>query len=55
MLSVQRTNRYRSAALVDAVWGDAVPDGAEHTLQQHVSAVRKLLEPDGREHRGHSC
>ena len=32
-------------ALVDAVWGDPVPDGAEHTLQQHVSAIRKLLEP----------
>jgi len=30
-------------ALVDVVWGDPPPDRAEHTLQQHVSAVRKLI------------
>ncbi|HEX5096859.1 MAG TPA: BTAD domain-containing putative transcriptional regulator [Acidimicrobiia bacterium] len=34
--------------LVEAVWGDTPPDGADHTLQQHVSAVRKALAPDGR-------
>jgi DNA-binding SARP family transcriptional activator len=29
--------------LIDSVWGDSAPDGAEHSLQQHVSALRKLL------------
>ena len=32
------------AALIDAVWGEPPPERAEHTLQQHVSVVRKLLE-----------
>lgn len=31
------------ATLVDAVWGDPAPDRAEHTLQQHVSALRKVV------------
>ena len=31
------------AALVDALWGDEPRERAEHTLQQHVSAVRKAL------------
>jgi SARP family transcriptional regulator, regulator of embCAB operon len=31
--------------LVDAVWGDPVPDRAEHSLQQHVSSLRKVLGP----------
>jgi DNA-binding SARP family transcriptional activator len=31
------------AALLDAVWGDPVPDRAEHTLQQHVSTLRKAI------------
>lgn len=31
--------------LLEAVWGEA-GDGAEHTLQQHVSALRKLVDPD---------
>lgn len=46
MLAVHANQPVSVGALVDAMWGDAVPDGAEHTLQQHVSAVRKLLEPD---------
>ena len=33
-------------ALIDAVWGDPIPDRAEQTLQQHVSTLRKVLEPD---------
>ena len=32
--------------IVASVWGDRAPDGAEHSLQQHVSALRKLLEPE---------
>ncbi len=34
------------ASILDAVWGEPVPDRAEHTLQQHVFALRKLLDPD---------
>lgn len=34
-------------SLVDAVWGDRAPDRADHTLQQHVSAVRKLFDSAG--------
>lgn len=33
-------------SIVEGVWGDPPPDRAEHTLQQHVSAIRKLIEPD---------
>ena len=32
--------------LVDSLWDEPAPAGAEHTLQQHVSSLRKLLEPD---------
>lgn len=46
MLALHANQPVSVGALVDAVWGDAIPDGAEHTLQQHVSAIRKLLEPD---------
>lgn len=45
MLALHANRPVAVGALVDAVWGDPVPDGAEHTLQQHVSAIRKLLEP----------
>jgi SARP family transcriptional regulator, regulator of embCAB operon len=29
--------------LVNSVWGEELPDGAEHSLQQHVSSLRKLI------------
>lgn len=32
--------------LVTAVWGERHPTGVEHSLQQHISSLRKLLEPD---------
>ena len=32
------------ASLVDVLWGETAPDRAEHTLQQHVSSLRKLLD-----------
>jgi DNA-binding SARP family transcriptional activator len=32
--------------LVDGVWGDAVPDRAEASLQAYVSNLRKAIEPD---------
>ncbi len=31
------------SSLIDSVWGDPAPDRAEHTLQQHVSALRKAI------------
>lgn len=34
------------AELIAAVWDDQAPNGAEHTLQQHVSALRRVLEPE---------
>ena len=46
MLALQANQVVSVAALIDAVWGEPAPDRAEHTLQQHVSAVRKLLDPD---------
>ena len=48
MLALHANQVVPVGALVDVVWGDPAPDRAEHTLQQHVSAVRKLLE-SGRE------
>ena len=44
MLALQSNHVVSVTTLVEAVWGDPVPDRAEHTLQQHVSAVRKLFE-----------
>jgi predicted ATPase/DNA-binding SARP family transcriptional activator len=32
--------------LVDALWGEAAPGGALHTLQVYVSQLRKLLGPE---------
>jgi DNA-binding SARP family transcriptional activator len=31
--------------IIEAVWGVDARDGAEHSLQQHVSTLRKTLEP----------
>jgi DNA-binding SARP family transcriptional activator len=45
-LALQANQVVPVAHLVDAVWGEAAPDRAEHTLQQHVSALRKLLGTD---------
>src|SRR5689334_2423843 len=44
MLALHANQVVPVSSLVDVVWGDPAPDRAEHTLQQHVSAVRKLLE-----------
>jgi DNA-binding SARP family transcriptional activator len=46
MLALHANTAVSVGTLIDAVWGEPPPDGAEHTLQQHVSAVRKLLQPD---------
>lgn len=46
MLALHGNQVVSVAGLIDAVWGEPAPDRAEHTLQQHVSATRKLLETD---------
>ncbi|WP_433305979.1 AfsR/SARP family transcriptional regulator [Actinoplanes sp. CA-030573] len=33
-------------AMIDAVWGDAPPASAVNLVQRHVSALRRVLEPD---------
>ena len=33
--------------LLHSVWGEELPDGAEHSLQQHVSSLRKLIAATG--------
>jgi DNA-binding winged helix-turn-helix (wHTH) protein len=48
VLAVLALNANRLVAVgnvVDAVWG-AAGDTSEHTLQQHVSALRKIVDPD---------
>jgi len=45
LLALNANRVVSAASLVDAIWGDAASDRAEHTLQQHVSALRKLLGP----------
>jgi DNA-binding SARP family transcriptional activator len=35
-----------TARLIDAVWGEEASENVGHTLQQHISALRKQLEPD---------
>ena len=34
------------ATIVATLWDEPIPDHAEHTLQQHVSSLRKALAPD---------
>ena len=43
MLALQANAVVSVETLVDAVWGEPAPARAEHTLQQHVSALRKAF------------
>ena len=45
-LALQAPRLAGTALLIDAVWGDDPPARAEQGLQQHVSTLRGLLEPD---------
>ena len=45
-LALQAPRLAGTALLIDAVWGDEPPARAEQGLQQHVSTLRGLLEPD---------
>jgi DNA-binding SARP family transcriptional activator len=46
MLALHANRVVSVDSLIGAVWGDPAPGRAEHTLQQHVSSVRKLLAPE---------
>lgn len=43
-----------ASALVSYLWDEPIPDRAEHTLQQHISALRKALVAPGEPSRGGS-
>jgi DNA-binding SARP family transcriptional activator len=43
MLALHANQIVSVDALVDAVWGELAPERADHTLQQHISALRKIL------------
>lgn len=45
-LALQAPRLTGVSTLIDAIWGDEPPAKAEQGLQQHVSALRGLLEPD---------
>lgn len=42
-LALQANRVVPVPTIVEAVWGEDVPDGVEHTVQQHVSTLRKAL------------
>ena len=47
--SCTRTARWRREQIVDALWGEGVPDSAQKMVQIHVSQLRKAL-PEPRLH-----
>jgi predicted ATPase/DNA-binding SARP family transcriptional activator len=51
-LALEAGNAVSVDRLVDALWGDAPPDGSANALQRHVSTLRKLLGGDAIERRG---
>jgi DNA-binding SARP family transcriptional activator/DNA-binding beta-propeller fold protein YncE len=43
-----RSNQFVSRdVLIDELWGDTPPPGAAHSLEAHISRLRKLLRPNG--------
>lgn len=46
MLLVHPNRPVSPDALVEALWSDAAPAGAQSTLESHVFRLRKALEPD---------
>jgi predicted ATPase/DNA-binding SARP family transcriptional activator len=46
VLLIHLNERVSVDTLVDAMWGEDVPDGAEATLNSHLYRLRKVLEPD---------
>jgi predicted ATPase/DNA-binding SARP family transcriptional activator len=46
VLLVNVNQQVSTDTLIDALWGDQVPDGAKVTLDSHLYRIRKVLEPD---------
>lgn len=46
VLALEAGRSVPAERLVEIVWGEHAGDTADHTLQQHISTLRKLLEPD---------
>src|SRR4051794_11012346 len=46
MLLLRPNEVVASDALIEGVWGERPPETASTALQGHVSALRKLLEPE---------
>jgi DNA-binding SARP family transcriptional activator len=46
-LALHHDRTVAADTLVTFLWDEPLPERADHALQQHVSAVRKLLHPDG--------
>jgi DNA-binding SARP family transcriptional activator len=47
VLATTPTRTISVDTLLDAVWGEDLPDGVQHSLQQHVSALRKAIAAAG--------
>ena len=48
VLAIRSETLATTAEIVEAVWGPDAGPQVDHTLQQHISAIRKVLEPDRR-------
>ncbi len=47
-LALHRESVVPVGVLVTYLWDEPIPERAEHTLQQHVSSLRKIVEPGRR-------
>lgn len=47
VLALDHDRAVSRGEIVTAVWGEDHPTGADHSLQQHVSTIRKLLDGAG--------
>lgn len=47
VLAANANRAVSTGSLVEALWGEEAPARAEHTLQQHVSAIRKQIAEVG--------
>jgi predicted ATPase/DNA-binding SARP family transcriptional activator len=50
LLALHAPHPVRSDRLVEALWPDVAPADPANALQQRISALRRTLEPDTREH-----
>lgn len=47
-LLVHANERVSTDSLMDALWGDAPPDTADHAIEVYISRLRAVLDTDGR-------